>query len=362
MEIIKNFLLVFIPIFFIEIISQFIFLNIGEKRYSILFKPFINKIEKSIGVVEYDVDWNYETNKMTPGKFSHNNIEYIINSKGFRGKEFKNIKDKIRILSFGGSTTIGLESPENKTYPYLLETLLNKNEKKYEVINMGFGSKSLNFIKALYFNEALSYEPDFITIYSNRNSLMYDGGFSKKKVNVNLLKITSYLQENIMTYRLLLKLYNRVNNNLSTDQKNLKSPFHKKGINKDYLINGYKNSLLEIIELSEKEGVQVILIKQAYLIKPSLQKEINSFSINELIKLFEENYFINKHNISEEENFWLVLGSILNKNLEAFEKYNNVIIVNPIDNLIKNEENFVDYLHLTPKGNFILAKEISKKF
>ena len=77
MEIIKNFLLVFIPIFFIEIISQFIFLNIGEKRYSILFKPFINKIEKSIGVVEYDVDWNYETNKMTPGKFSHNNIEYI---------------------------------------------------------------------------------------------------------------------------------------------------------------------------------------------------------------------------------------------------------------------------------------------
>ena len=133
MEIIKNFFLVLIPILLIETISQFIFLNIGEKRYSILFKPFISKIEKTIDVVEYDVDWNYETNKMTPGKFKHNNINYVINSKGFRGKEFNKKKDKIRILSFGGSTTIGLESPDDKTYPYLLENLLNKNEKKYEI-------------------------------------------------------------------------------------------------------------------------------------------------------------------------------------------------------------------------------------
>ena len=362
MEIIKNFFLVLIPILLIETISQFIFLNIGEKRYSILFKPFISKIEKRIDVVEYDVDWNYETNKMTPGKFKHNNINYVINSKGFRGKEFNKKKDKIRILSFGGSTTIGLESPDDKTYPYLLENLLNKNEKKYEVINMGFGSKSLNFIKALYVNEALGYDPDFITIYSNRNSLMYDGGFSKKKVNVNLLKITSYLQENIMTYRLLLKLYNRMNNSLSSESKNLNSPFHKKGISKDYLINGYKNSLLEIVELSKKNGVQVILIKQAYFIKPDLQKKIDAFSITELIKLFEEKYFIKNNDISSEENFWLVLGAILNRNLDFFKKFENVVIVDPINNLLSNEKNFVDYLHLTPTGNFILAKEISKKF
>ena len=64
MEIIKNFFLVLIPILLIETISQFIFKYWG-KRYSILFKPFISKIEKTIDVVEYDVDWNYETNKMT---------------------------------------------------------------------------------------------------------------------------------------------------------------------------------------------------------------------------------------------------------------------------------------------------------
>ena len=57
-----------------------------------------------------------------------------------------------------------------------------------------------------------------------------------------------------------------------------------------------------------------------------------------------------------------MLGAILNKNLDFFEKFENVIIVDPINNLLSNEENFVDYLHLTPTGNFILAKEISKKF
>ena len=35
---------------------------------------------------------------------------------------------------------------------------------------MGFGSKSLNYIKSLYFNEAFKYEPDIILIYSNKNS------------------------------------------------------------------------------------------------------------------------------------------------------------------------------------------------
>ena len=40
---------------------------------------------------------------------------------------------------------------------------------------MGFSSKSLNYIKDLLFTEAYKYNPDIIIIYSNRNSIMYDG-------------------------------------------------------------------------------------------------------------------------------------------------------------------------------------------
>ena len=59
-------------------------------------------------------------------------------------------------------------------------------------------------------------------------------------------------------------------------------------------------------------------------------------------------------------NFWSVIGTILNKKLDGLENYNNVKIVDPIKSLISSKKNFVDYLHLTPKGNEVLASEIAK--
>ena len=52
------------------------------------------------------------------------------------------------------------------------------------------------------------------------------------------------------------------------------------------------------------------------------------------------------------------MGSILNKNLEKFENLDNVKIVDPINDLTQSKENFIDYLHLTPRGNKILARSI----
>ena len=76
----------------------------------------------------YEISWDYKNNKMKPGKYlTSEGISYNINSKGFRGKEFKTIKEKKRIIAFGGSTTIGIESPDNFTYPAQLEKILNEN-------------------------------------------------------------------------------------------------------------------------------------------------------------------------------------------------------------------------------------------
>ena len=69
MEIIKNFFLIFIPLILIESLSQFIILNKGEKRYSIVFRPFVNQIDYFTGTVEYEVNWDYKNNKMTLAMF-----------------------------------------------------------------------------------------------------------------------------------------------------------------------------------------------------------------------------------------------------------------------------------------------------
>jgi lysophospholipase L1-like esterase len=57
-------------------------------------------------------------------------------------------------------------------------------------------------------------------------------------------------------------------------------------------------------------------------------------------------------------NFWSILGTILNKNIDMLKNYENVIIVDPIYELTNSRDNFTDYIHLTSKGNKILANKI----
>ena len=118
MKIIYNTFLIIIPLILIEIISQSIFIYNGKNKYSIILKPFSNQIAKK--TTNHLIYWDYSTNKMKPGVYTTDQgITYTINSKGFRGKEFDIKKNKIRVLVFGGSTVVGLESPDDKTYPYI---------------------------------------------------------------------------------------------------------------------------------------------------------------------------------------------------------------------------------------------------
>jgi lysophospholipase L1-like esterase len=97
----------------------------------------------------------------------------VINSLGYRGPEFEPDKPSgtTRILCLGDSCTFeGI--PENAPYPRRLEVLLNETypETRFEVINgavEGYDStKALERLKA-----ALSYHPDFVTIYIGWNDL-----------------------------------------------------------------------------------------------------------------------------------------------------------------------------------------------
>ena len=355
---IKYLSFVFLVFLIIEIIAQLILLSFESKKYSIILKPFSNQISKL--TTNYIINWDYEKNKMKPGTYiTKEGIEYRINSNGFRGKEFNKIKNKKRIITFGGSTTIGLESPDEKTYPSQLEKLLSKNNYNYEVINMGFGSKSINYVKNLFFTEAYKYKPDVIIIYSNRNSLMYDGSFVEPKIiNSNyLIKSNYFLQDNIMTYRLMFKIYKRLIN-LNLKSGYVRSPISSKGVSENYLKYGYTDSLKEIIEFSEKNYIKVILVKQAYYFKENIFGFIEKYNNSELLEKYKQGFFKKNFNLDEEVIFWSLMGSILNRNLDNLKIYNNVVVVDPILNLVKEEDNFTDYLHLTPKGNFVLANEI----
>jgi hypothetical protein len=166
--------------------------------------------------------WDFTKNKMRHGKYiTKSGIDYVVNTLGFRGKEFEPFtKSGYRIICFGGSSTLGLESSEKDTYPAQLGQMLKEQGIKAEVLNFGFPAKSLTFIQELFFNEAINYKPDLITIYSNRNTILYDSPRSKSAyVEViygrhnNLLKRIAFnLYDNSMIYRFAIVIKNKISN------------------------------------------------------------------------------------------------------------------------------------------------------
>ncbi len=362
-----SFILILVPLIILEIFSSVVILY-KENKVGILFSLFKFKKETQIN---YVINWDKKTNKIVPGKYKiklKDDIinEYKINSKGFRGNEFtERKKTDYRIISFGGSTTMGLESPDNYTYPDLLEKKFRINKSDVEILNFGLSSKSLNFIRELFFSEAIDYDPDLITIYSARNSIMYDSIGTKLKIREikfqNFEKLNLYLMKNIMSYRLMKKIYNKIAN-LNIDSKKIISPYDKRiEHNIYYFSHQYPETINQIIKYADKNNIKVVLIKQAIYVDPKTQKKLEKKSLNELIDLLKSIKTNQEFQMEYEDIFWILTISILNKHLDNFSNIKNVKIVDPTDALIKDKNNFTDYLHLTVRGNKVLAQEIYNK-
>lgn len=362
-KIIQNIILIFLPFFFLELISSFAIFKI-EKKGGILFNLNIKKDE----VNKYEVKFNNQRTRLLPGyhkyKSKNNITDYYINSKGFRGEDFNfEKKNQFRLIAFGGSSTIGLESSYNKTYPALLEKKLKNEDINVEVLNFALPSKSLNFARDLFFSEGIKYKPDFISIYSNRNSTMYDSFRSQLKndnsiKNIKINNIRIFLYENIMTYRLLFKIYRKIKSK-KIKNEGFVSPYDDNIIhNIYYFTNQYKNTLADIINFASSKKIKTILIKQGVFINPKIQKKLNEKSIEELIQILRSAQKLKVDNLNYKETFWIITNLILNKQMEKFRSEKYVILVDPVPKLLMDKNNFTDYLHLTSEGNEIIADEI----
>ena len=358
-----NFLIVIISLLALEIVSSLIVFY-KEKKVGILLSPF-----KAVRFYQtkFIINWDHKTKKVIPGTYVQKNkkgkfITYNINSKGFRGKEFNKEKTSSnRIISFGGSTTMGLSSPDNFTYPSILENIIKEKKYDVEVLNFGLSSKSLNFIRELFYSEAIDYKPDIITIYSNRNPALYDSTGAKIKPNNNnsyIKKINTLLANNIMSFRILLKLYKKA---LSVGVKSDKiiSPYNNKiEHNIYYFEKQYKNTLEEIIVESRINSINVILIKQAVFYDPVIQKKLEDKKIPELVEILKNLKQNGINGLDYNKSFWIVTNVLLNKQLDALKHHSNVIVVDPTKKLLLSRENFYDHIHLSEKGNKIIAQTI----
>jgi len=102
-----------------------------------------------------------------------------LNSNGFRGSEFSEIKpsDTYRIFMVGGSTMFGSgESSDETTIPGILQKIFDSNSsvQKIEVINAGMSGGNSNTELLLIYEKLISFSPDLVIVYDGWNDLRAD--------------------------------------------------------------------------------------------------------------------------------------------------------------------------------------------
>lgn len=105
-------------------------------------------------------------------RYSGRRITYTINQEGARGSEWSLAKPQgaLRIVALGASSTFGVNSPDEATWPAFLERALRETHgKNAEVLNGGYAGKGLLDLKRLFASRIAKYQPDWVLLYEGYN-------------------------------------------------------------------------------------------------------------------------------------------------------------------------------------------------
>ncbi len=105
----------------------------------------------------------------------------VANNFGFRGGDFFLAKPPgvLRVIALGASSTFGVWSLDDETYPHLLESFLQRQLtsrpcgrfRDAEVMNFGIPHLRSGEIRDLFVNEGLAFQPDIVTFYQGANDV-----------------------------------------------------------------------------------------------------------------------------------------------------------------------------------------------
>ena len=362
---------------FFTLITLLIFFFISEIIFTTFFYfktaysgPLLKVIKSSDyidqEIILQNITIDRKTNKMVPGNYIIDGKKYHINSKGFRGDDFKksNLKN-CRIISLGGSITFGVE----KSYSNILSQKISDDGIECESLNFGMTTKALNYIENLFLKEVLNYSPNIITIMANRNSTMYDSygsgsktpGIIASKQQYYIYRINKFLFSNIMTYRFFDLSYRRVNFLISKDNTKIPNPDNPDLLHSiNYFETKYFSQLTNIARVSRKHNIKLVLIKEPYYLDTNFQNKLKNLDKKDLLKRlinYQSDNYSDKSKL-----FWIYTNAILNKTFDEIKSINNeVIVVDPTVRLYdKKKENYftIDGNHLNSEGHEVVADEL----
>jgi len=215
---------------------------------------------------------NYQNVRFSPDTKTEETL--IINSKGFRGKEFNKEKtmDVIRIIAMGDSVTFGI-TPETCPYSVQLQELFDKEyPHQVEVINAGVEGYSSEYVLKRLKYDILQYKPDIVTVYVGWNDL-YAVNPQSPLNSKKMAKLAEFLNKFYIykAGRKVIFLW------IKPKLDHLITPSN--AINADAAIydkfepENYKNNLKEIIKVCRENNIKVILINLTSILSDKMSQE-----------------------------------------------------------------------------------------
>ena len=147
---------------------------------------------KNLDMKNYDIEmWKYSKQLKRPSeniilghehiknsKAKLQSVEIKINNYGLRDSEINQLTKLNRIIFLGSSITLGWGVEEEKTLTARLESMLNKEKIKYEVINGSVGNYNTVRYVELFTNNLSSLKPDSIVVqyFVNDAEILPQGG------------------------------------------------------------------------------------------------------------------------------------------------------------------------------------------
>ncbi len=282
-----------------------------------------------------------------------------INSKGFRDYEYEYEKaaDTVRIVVIGDSITYGLGVELNQTYPKILERqlcrqeILNTEQKVFQVLNMGVqGYCTIQEVEWLRV-KGMQFDPDFIILgyFINDESLFsYDLDWLMKSLDEADRK--TQFRHYFPQMSFFEKLYYRSPLGLFILSR-------LEALRKKEWFRNFESYFRT--EPDDVKDPLKVYYEQENVLRSSFEKLKNILDANDLDCLtvvFPDNRDLNDY--SREEQHARVLSEaerfgFYGLDMAAYfrEKYAE----------LSNEELFIDFCHLTPRGHEIAARAILAK-
>ena len=295
-----------------------------------------------------------------------------------RGKAFQSKKHTpVRIVCVGASTTHGTGRVDPKeAYPYYLEQIINDSMGKdfADVWNSGLPARGTEYQRNFVKERIDDQELDMIVLHSMYNhfaplAFPKDGRSKVAKIIEEHSRIKAVYHWDKMSIPEMINVflmehscfYTRLREKvLIMKQKNLDAYYRKRQeiTGAKYYYNTYNADTQK-----DMDNICTLFLKRYYDAIEDIVLSAKDRNVDVVLIVGPYPYFAKEYKSPPQESYRAVFGKARQCLFELGRKY-GLLVIDTNDEFYKGrdpEELFADSVHLTPKGNYILAGIIASK-